>query len=836
MAWLALRAQLRQRWRAMAGLALLLGLAGGVVLTAAAGAERTATAYPRLLTWANAAQVNTVTGVPDPAYLAALARLPQVAAVTPEYQYALELPVPHGAPATLQVWSSPDGSYGRTVDRVKITAGRMFSGGAAGEAVIDPRLASLAHLRPGDTLRLLGIPATEGVTDLSHAFPVSVRITGIGVFDDQVVPVTAANGEPMMLLSPAFTRTKSAASSIYLAQAGVQLRPGASPAAFIAAAKAAERKYPEAQKESPVFINLSDQVAATERAMRPEAVALGIFAALAGLIALAVTGQLLARQLALDSAEFPVLRALGATRGSVLGVALARLVVVTIAGGIVAVTVAIAASPLTPVGAARLAEPDPGVSVNAGVLGAGLAVIALAPLVLLALPAWLAARAALGPLGVAEPASRGRPSRLAAVIALAGPVAAGVGVRMALEPGRGRTAVPVRSALAGTTLAIGALVAAAVFGASLAGLVGTPARYGQNWDAELNLGFSAVPASFAATRVFAAEPAITGYAGGDTGQVSVDGALVPAVGVDALGGGPSGGTRVSGSVAAGGYLTLLAGHAPTGPGQIALGALTMRAVHARLGQDVEVAVNFSTGTAGPQRARTMRVVGEAVFPNFGLSGLSDTDLGSGAIVATSLLTTTQANTGCTGHIACYNFFLLRYRPGTDRAAAASVLLTATAKAGCPAGVCTMTASEQPGDIQDYVAVRDTPLLLGAVLAVLAAGTLAHVLLTGVRRRRRDFAVLKALGLTRGQLRGAVAWEATALATAALVVGVPAGIVAGRLAWAAFATEAGVASGATFDLALVLLTIPATLLLANVIAAWPGRTAARLLPAAVLRAE
>ena len=35
--WLALRADLRVRWRAMAGLALLLGLIGGVVLTAAAG-------------------------------------------------------------------------------------------------------------------------------------------------------------------------------------------------------------------------------------------------------------------------------------------------------------------------------------------------------------------------------------------------------------------------------------------------------------------------------------------------------------------------------------------------------------------------------------------------------------------------------------------------------------------------------------------------------------------------------------------------------------------------------------------------------------------------------
>jgi FtsX-like permease family len=345
------------------------------------------------------------------------------------------------------------------------------------------------------------------------------------------------------------------------------------------------------------------------------------------------------------------------------------------------------------------------------------------------------------------------------------------------------------------------------------------------------LGFAAVPAPLAA-RLLAASPAITGYAQGDTGQVSVDGALVPAVGVDTVPDAAPG----TAARAAGGYLTLLAGHAPDDPGQIALGALTMRAVHARLGQDVRVTVNFSTGVAGPQQPRTMRVVGEAVFPDFGLPGLSDTDLGSGAVVATSLLSTTQANTGCAGHVTCYDFFLLRYRPGTSASAAAAALLTAAAKAGCPAGACTVTAGQQPGDIQDYAAVRDTPLLLGAVLAALAVGTLTHVLLTGVRRRRRDLAVLKALGLTRAQLQGAVAWEATTLAAAALLVGVPAGIVAGRLAWAAFATEAGVATGATFDLALVLATIPVTLLLANLIAAWPGWTAARVHPGVALRTE
>src|SRR5215472_6561006 len=93
---LALRADLSRLWRSMLGLALLLGLAGGVVLTAAAGARRTDTAYPRLLTWANASQVTALLGGLDPAYFAALHQLPQVAAVATAMQYNIALPVPGG--------------------------------------------------------------------------------------------------------------------------------------------------------------------------------------------------------------------------------------------------------------------------------------------------------------------------------------------------------------------------------------------------------------------------------------------------------------------------------------------------------------------------------------------------------------------------------------------------------------------------------------------------------------------------------------------------------------------------------------------------------------------
>jgi ABC-type lipoprotein release transport system permease subunit len=226
-----------------------------------------------------------------------------------------------------------------------------------------------------------------------------------------------------------------------------------------------------------------------------------------------------------------------------------------------------------------------------------------------------------------------------------------------------------------------------------------------------------------------------------------------------------------------------------------------------------------------------------VLPAFGLPSLAGTDLGSGAVVATPLLSGITAGTGCVGTVTCYNFFLLRYRDGAVPATAAATLQARAAQHNCPPGTCTVTADQRPGEIKNYAGIRDTPLLLGLVLALLAVGTLTHVLITGVRRRRRDLAVLKSLGFTRSQLRAVVAWQATALAAGALLIGVPAGIVAGRWTWAVFATTAGVSPQATVALPVVLLAVPAvTLLLANLIAAFPGRAAARLRPATVLRTE
>ncbi len=148
----------------------------------------------------------------------------------------------------------------------------------------------------------------------------------------------------------------------------------------------------------------------------------------------------------------------------------------------------------------------------------------------------------------------------------------------------------------------------------------------------------------------------------------------------------------------------------------------------------------------------------------------------------------------------------------------------------------MVSDQRPDDIRNFSRVRDTPLILGGVLALLAVGTLAHVLVTAVRRRRRDLAVLKTLGLVRRQVLSVVEWQALSLAVVALLIGVPLGLLAGRWAWVLFASSAGLAPAASIPVALVLLIIPVTVALAALIATWPAQAAARVRPATVLRAE
>jgi ABC-type antimicrobial peptide transport system permease subunit len=121
------------------------------------------------------------------------------------------------------------------------------------------------------------------------------------------------------------------------------------------------------------------------------------------------------------------------------------------------------------------------------------------------------------------------------------------------------------------------------------------------------------------------------------------------------------------------------------------------------------------------------------------------------------------------------------------------------------------------------------------LAVFGAATLLHLLIVSVSRRRREVGLLKVLGFVNGQVASTVAWQATTLAVAGIVIGVPLGIVVGRAVWLAFANNLGAVPVSVVPVWLVSLLVAGVLVVANLIAVAPAMVATRSKPRDLLRA-
>lgn len=173
--------------------------------------------------------------------------------------------------------------------------------------------------------------------------------------------------------------------------------------------------------------------------------------------------------------------------------------------------------------------------------------------------------------------------------------------------------------------------------------------------------------------------------------------------------------------------------------------------------------------------------------------------------------------------------LVRLRPGID----VDEWLAKTKKT-IP-HLFTVNKREPGAELLGLGRVSGIPMALASVLAVLAAGALIHALLTSIRRRRRDLAVLKTLGFVGTQVRSAIRWQAITMTAVALIVAMPAGIAVGRWLWLLFAGDIGVVPEALIP-AFAFVVVPVALLLAIVLAAAPARSAARTQPALVLRSE
>ena len=543
--------------------------------------------------------------------------------------------------------------------------------------------------------------------------------------------------------------------------------------------------------------------AGIRRAIAVETGALAAFAVLAALALLLLVGQTLDRQVLLESAEYPTLRALGMTGGQLIGVALVRAGAIGVTGAAVAMATVLALSPLTPIGVARRAELRLGVAADWPVLGAGSLAIVGMVAVCAVLAAWRAARARGDAAGQLERVGAGRPSQAAGALAAAGaPPSAVTGMRFALEPGRGRTAVPVRAALAGAVAAVCGFTAAVGFGASLAHLGRNPAGYGVTWDVTVG-GFASAAAAEPVARRLVGNPSVAAVAG-EFGLIdaAIDGQYVGLTAMEERKG------RLPPA--------LIEGREPLRLDEIALGSITLRRLRRQVGDTVTL-----TAAQGP--ARRLQVVGRVVL-NRGNFVDSVMTPGKGGIVHPDMIRRLTPPS-----VKAYpGSFRVRLAPNADRDQVIAQLRREL-------GAFVLTPKPH-GDVRNLQRVAKLPGLLAGLVALLALGTVTHALVTSVRRRRRDLAVLKTLGFTRGQVAATISWQASTFAVVALAIGLPLGVVAGRWAWQLTADTLGVYSSQVVPLAAMAAAAAGAVLAANLVAAVPGRVASRLRPATALRAE
>jgi predicted lysophospholipase L1 biosynthesis ABC-type transport system permease subunit len=133
-------------------------------------------------------------------------------------------------------------------------------------------------------------------------------------------------------------------------------------------------------------------------------------------------------------------------------------------------------------------------------------------------------------------------------------------------------------------------------------------------------------------------------------------------------------------------------------------------------------------------------------------------------------------------------------------------------------------------------VQTVPVALIIILAVLGVAAFVHLQLVSTRRRRRDIAVLQTVGFTRRQVMGMVAVQAVGIALAGLAIGVPLGVIGGRIGWIRFAEHIR-AVPRPWTTPVVLVVVALVLLVTALLAGLAsGLRAAFVRPGRTLRTE
>lgn len=739
------RRVLRGRGAAAWILVAVLALSAGTTMALVAGGRRAATSYDRLIAWSDMGDAelgglgfecdenypNECSRRADE-YLAAAAALPQVESSSRSMGVGFGVVVPGGlryvgtsffsAAVGLKELNNDSGIE----ETVKIIDGRLFERSNADEAIIGFDVAERFDLKVGDTLGI--------IVDYEAMTTDEVTITGIIAYPGDF-PSISGPVDPIVILTPAFVDAHPELVDWTNAGLSVTLRNGARDI----------DEYRQAVIDAGIPVDnvgsIHEQAVGPRQLVRVDAGVLWLLAVVVGVGSLVVVTQMLRRATTAATPDLTTLRALGMQRSDLVRAACRGGLRTGVAGACGATLIAIAGSPLFPVGISRTADPNPGFSVDFVVVGIGVAATVLVVTLLTC--------------GATELATRrltvSRDQRLV-LASLANRLSPGpaAGVRLALKPASAGPGTTLRVGLLGLGSIIAILVAAMGITTSLDKATDDPALAGGTWDGVLVFED---PAARAATRrAIESDNRVDVAALGGWSSVLVNGREVFLQILDT-----SSGIEIATD----------RGRSPLGPTEIALGEAELDTLGVAVGDEVNVEAEGGT-------SQTATVVGRAVLASPRYRMLNQ---GEGAAVTPAFM----ARLGDEYSTVSYVVRLHDGLPLIFSIQELAIDLEAN---------FSFTRPDRTG-VQSLRDVRSAINIVLAVLGVLAVAALLHRLVVTSRSQRRQLAVLQAMGLTGGQVVTAGGTAGLTIVAVASIVAVPVGVIAGVIGWRAIADYLGV---------------------------------------------
>jgi ABC-type lipoprotein release transport system permease subunit len=782
---------------------MLIALGGGSAMAAWASSRRIATADDRLIEASNPPHA-FVFAADEPTF-DRVTTGPDVEVASGFEQLGLQ-PVGVGcteAPSDyFQVRASRGGRPFAT-PKPRLIHGRYADPAVPGEAVLSEQHARRVGVGVGDHVRFRAFGVDEDSGELAGCRgPVVATVEVVGIIREYFE--VGARDEPTVAatyLTPAFRHAHPEVPVISGGVVGmVRLRPGRSPEDYVAHVAALAPTDEDGSPRAGALV--AEDASLTKAPLAALAIGmLGLAVVLAAVTAV-TAGVSIVRQIGRAGRDLRMLSELGLPRPALATAAVAPVLLAISVGMSAAIGLALALSPLALIGLARQVDPATGFDVDGRVLLFG----TVAGSVVLLLTAAAAGLLAAVRAGRPDPqSSQARRTLVDRIADRGAPPAVGLGLRFALGgSGRGGRNAPTRAVGAALAVAVAGLVGVLWFGTGVRHASQDPSVYGWgDWDAFASPIGTESPDRRTVEAAALADPGIDRVS-----ALLVRYQLVVA------------GRQLTGFVAepvqGRSGPTVVDGRLPAGPHEIALGEEAAGRVGVRLGDPVAV--------SGPRRDADLAVVGFVATPS-----IDGGPIVTGFVVDLAAVRALGWGPGCRADVSedCFETTAVSFGRGTDPAAVERRLQHDHVRLDWPKPSADVILISQADAIPGWASIA---------LAVVAALGLGHALLATVSRRRRDLAIMRALGLDRRRVGLVIVTEAMVLGLLGAVAGGLIGVVAGRAAWAAAARAVGIGGDLPLPAGVVIGVTGGVLVLAAAVSVLPAVLAGRSVPADGLRAE